>query len=180
MSTGKNIVLIGFMGAGKSTVGTSLAKELNFHFIDTDALIEQRMGKRIKDIFVEEGEAVFRKIESQVVGEVSAREDHVIAGGGGVVLDPVNVQLLKKNGIIVYLKADPQVIIERTRQTNIRPLLKVPAPEAEVRRLLSLREKIYQEVADVIVDTSNVSISQVVKEVMAKVGGNSQGQSGGK
>lgn len=169
----KNIVLIGFMGAGKSTVGSALAEKLNFSFVDTDALIEQRSEKKIKDIFTEEGEAAFRKIESQVVKEISAREDHVIAGGGGVVLDPQNVQALKKNGTIVYLKADPQVILKRIHGTHFRPLLEVPAPEAEIRKLLSAREKIYQEVADVVVDTSNLSVEDVVKEVVAKVGGDS-------
>jgi shikimate kinase len=172
---GKNIVLIGFMGAGKSAVGVGLAKELNFPLIDTDTLIEERTGKKIKDIFAQEGERAFRKIESQVVKEISAREDHVIAGGGGVVLDPENVQMLKENSTIVYLKADPEVIVKRTAGAHDRPLLEVPTPETEVRRLLFVREKIYQEVADVVVDTSNLSIEDVVKEVMAKVGGNSQG-----
>lgn len=166
----RNVVLIGFMGAGKTAVGKSLAQHLSSSFIDTDHLIEKRTGKQIKEIFAEQGEEAFRKLETETVKEVSEKEDQVIAVGGGAVLREENVQALKKNGVLVYLKADLAILFERTKGTQKRPLLEVPSPKEEIERLLSIREGVYQEVADIIIDTSALSVPEVVSEVEGEIG----------
>src|SRR3990170_5402481 len=116
----KNIILIGFMGSGKSTVGETLATELKLPFFDTDDLVEARAGRAIKDIFRAEGEARFRILEKEVVKEVSLRPSQVIACGGGVVLDDENTRSLKEDGVLVYLKVSPSVACQRTEVSNDR------------------------------------------------------------
>lgn len=166
----RNIVLIGFMGAGKTAVGKSLAQKLSLSFVDTDHLIEKRTGKKIKDIFAEQGEEVFREMETEVVKEVSGQRNQVIAVGGGAVLREENVEALKENGVLVYLKADPSTLFERTKGTQKRPLLEVPSVKDEIKRLLSIREEVYQKVADIIIDTSGLSVQEVVSEVEKEIG----------
>ncbi len=161
----KNIVLIGFMGSGKSSVGHKLASLLGWRFVDTDTLIGKAAGKKINKIFKESGEAHFRSLESQVVKEVASSENQVIACGGGVVLRSENIENLKKNGLIVYLKTSPSKIYDRIKHSKKRPLLDVSDIEGRIKTLLSERENIYESVADVVIDTSDLTIDDVVEKI---------------
>lgn len=157
-----NIVLIGFMGTGKTGVGRILARVMGKDFVDTDAEIEKNIGLKVEKIFQNFGEERFRLEESKIIKEVARRNNCVIATGGGVVLNPDNIQVLKESGLLIGLTAAPEVI--QTRVTNkIRPLLRKPTIE-RISKLLQEREKYYQ-VADWYIDTSTYS----KKEVAAKI-----------
>lgn len=153
-----NIVLTGFMGTGKSTIGKLLAEELKKDFIDTDLFIERRYGKSIPQIFEEEGEERFRELEVNVIKEITKRKNAVISCGGGVVLNPVNVERLRKKGRIVLLTASLEDIMKRISEDRKRPLLR----EYKIETLLKLREPIYFSVADFIVNTTDVSVEETV------------------
>jgi len=162
----KNIVLLGFMGTGKSIIGRRLAVELRFRFADTDYLIEEAAGKRIPEIFSEEGEAHFRALEEEVVRRVAAWEGHVISTGGGVPLNPSNMEALGKTGIFVTLTAQPEVIFRRVkRRAGERPLLKGPNPLGAINRLLLEREKYYSR-SEIRVDTSEIQIGESVHRII--------------
>ncbi|MDI6689405.1 MAG: shikimate kinase [Actinomycetota bacterium] len=166
----KNIVLIGFMGSGKSSVGQRLAERLHYRFVDTDSLIEERAKRRIREIFEDSGEPVFRALEAKIIAEVSLGEGQIIACGGGAVLNPRNVEALKSKGILIYLKTALSAIYERVKNSGERPLLNVPQPKMQIEKLLSSREKIYEEVADLIVDTTGLSVEQVVQRIQRELG----------
>jgi len=161
----KNIVLIGFMGSGKSTIGRLLAQKLNYDFVDTDALVEAKTKQQIKDIFEKRGEPAFRQIEAQVVAEVAKAEGKVIACGGGVILNSKNIQALQKNGLIVYLKAEPEVLYGRVKGSEIRPLLNVPDPEARFYEIFSERCLHYEKAADLIIDITELKPSEIVRKI---------------
>lgn len=146
----RNIALVGFMGVGKSTVGQVLAAILGFEFYDTDRIIETRAGKKISDIFAQDGEARFRAMESELVRELEARQGMVISTGGGLVVNPDNMASLKKHSLVVCLWASPAVIFNRVRHQAHRPLLQTPDPEAKIMEMLELRRPSYQQ-ADVLV-----------------------------
>ncbi|MBI4845464.1 MAG: shikimate kinase [Candidatus Omnitrophica bacterium] len=160
-----NIALVGFMGTGKSAIGVLLSKRLKWNYVDLDELIEKKENMRITSIFSEKGEPYFRNVEKQITAEVSAREGLVIACGGGVVLDKGNILNLKKNGIIICLKASPEVILERTRGQKHRPLLNVADPKKKIEELLVQREKFYAQ-ADYAVDTSSLAKKTVVNKIL--------------
>lgn len=161
----KNIVLVGFMGAGKTAVGKALAGRLNRHFSDLDDEIESSEKRLISAIFQESGEAAFREIEKKCVKYISKRKNLVIACGGGVVLDKENMENLQRNGIMIYLKASPEVIYERTKDYQHRPLLQVADAKKQITELLQVREPLYAQ-ADFTVDTSEKTIIQVVEEIL--------------
>jgi len=161
----KNIVLVGFMGTGKSVVGRALAQRLRRPFIDVDELIEREVGRPIRSIFAEEGEVAFRRVEGAVIQRVSQRENQVVATGGGALLDEDNVAALKRHGWLVWLKADPDIILQRIGDAESRPLLNVADPKARLAELLALRQATYAK-ADAAVETSGRSIEQVVEEVL--------------
>lgn len=165
----KNLVLIGFMGSGKSLVGRKLATQLNLAFVDTDILIEKKAQQSIRKIFEQTGEAYFRDLETQVIKEVSSKENQVIACGGGAVLRSQNVKALKKKGFLIYLKAPFPILFDRIKYTEDRPLLNVPQPERETKILLASRERIYQSVADMVVDASPPIPEEVVKRIILKL-----------
>jgi len=162
----KNIVLIGFMGAGKSTVGRSLAEKIKEPFMDIDTEIEKKEGRSIFEVFETDSEEGFREIESREIEKTLNLSGYVIACGGGAVLKPENVAALKSNGIFVYLKADANVIEERVGEGGRRPLLKSTNPRQAIDELLREREAKYSQVADVIIDTSDLEAEQVVDKVM--------------
>lgn len=160
----KNIVLVGFMGTGKSVVGKKLARRLKRDFVDTDEIIEQEAGRPIRKIFSEEGEPRFRQIEQDVIARVTAKDAQVIATGGGAVMDEKNFQAMKNNGWLVWLKADPDVILQRVGDTDKRPLLDVDDPKVRIEQLLSLRQAAYSK-ADIAVETSRRGVDDVVEEI---------------
>ena len=159
-----NIYLVGFMGTGKSSVGCQLAKERGWSFIDLDELIELKEQRRIVDIFAKDGEAYFRKIEKNILKQVSTQKKFVVACGGGVVLDKDNIKLMKKTGRMICLYASPEQILKRVSLNNDRPLLNVDKPQKRIELLLKMRAPYYMQ-ADIIIDTSNFSVKQVVKKI---------------
>lgn len=162
----KNIVIIGFMATGKSTVGRRLAHRLGRAFIDTDKEIEAVTGKTVAQIFARDGAVRFRSEEALLVKKLSAREDLVIATGGGIVLDPENVRLLKESGILIALSASPDVIYQRARGKKTRPLLTKGDLREKINALLKEREDIYK-VADLTVNTGVCTVNETVEQIMA-------------
>jgi len=162
------IVLMGFMGTGKSEVGRRLAQRLGRAFVDTDQLIEEHAGKRVAAIFAEDGEAAFRALERDAVRD-AARGGTVISVGGGAVLDSENVRVLRAAGLLVHLTARPDVILERVGDPRSRPLLG-DDPRAAVTRLLAEREPSYAAAADVTIDTSDRSADEVVQDIQQALG----------
>lgn len=160
-----NIVLIGFMGSGKTAVGHRLAKELKMDYLDTDDLIVKTEKMPINDIFVAKGEEHFRNLETSVIQTLEEYDNFVIATGGGMVLREENVKILKDIGPLVLLWADPGAIYERIKKHTHRPLLNVSDPKAEIKKIIDQREPIYKAVADLIIDTSKMTIEQEVKEI---------------
>ena len=159
-----NIALVGFMGTGKTSVGHLLARTLRFRLVDTDDLIERRTGKRISDIFAEEGEARFREHERGVVEELSRCRRTIISAGGGLVTDPANIASLKAHALVVCLWASAEVIWRRVRHQSHRPLLNTPDPMVTIRQMLSDRERFYRE-ADVLIGTDVRSVKAVAMQV---------------
>jgi len=160
----KNIVLVGFMGTGKTVIAKALSKKLNLKYVSTDDLIEKKENASIPDIFAKKGEKYFRKVEKDTVKEVSSTEGVVIDAGGGVIIDPENVESLKKKSILICLWADPEVILERTKRYTHRPLLNVDDPVAKINELLAFRKPFYER-ADYHINTSSMSIEGVIKEI---------------
>ena len=153
MSLPKRVVLVGPMGAGKSTIGRMLAKELGYRFLDSDRIIEQRCGANIPWIFDVEGEDGFRQRETAMLDELSNENNTVLATGGGAVMRPENHPLLKKDAMVIYLKASIEQQVERTRKDRNRPLLQNDDPEAVLRHLFSIRDPLYSGLADIIMYT---------------------------
>ena len=168
-----NIVLIGFRGTGKSTVGRLLAKRLERDFIDSDKHIEGSTGKTIKSIFEDDGEEGFRKIEADVIAELSEEDNKVISAGGGAVLREENVRNLKDNGFLVLLEATPEIINSRIAQdektTQQRPSLTDREPLDEIKHLIAEREPAYKSAADFTINTSYVSCEDIVNEIITIV-----------
>ena len=163
------IFLVGMMGAGKTTIGKALAKVLQREFIDLDHELEARCGVRIPVIFEIEGEQGFRKRECQVLDDCTVRPNLVMATGGGAVLAEENRQALKNRGIVVYLRASVDELYRRTSRDRNRPLLATPDPRATLRNLLELREPLYASVADIVVDTGTISVSQLVAQLVERL-----------
>lgn len=162
----KNIVIVGFMGTGKTEVGNLLAKKLSLNFVDTDKLIEEREKDRIVRIFQVKGERYFRKVEEEVIEEVSKMKKCVIATGGGAIVSEKNYENLKKNGIIICLTATPEEIYKRTIPKKDRPLLMKSKNVIEtIKELLEMRKPYYSK-ADYTIDTTNKKIEEVVEEII--------------
>ncbi|MBI4313466.1 MAG: shikimate kinase [Candidatus Omnitrophica bacterium] len=164
----KNIVLVGFMGTGKSVVGKKLAQQLKYGFVDTDEIIQAECRRPIRKIFAEEGESRFRQMEREVIERAAAKDHQVIATGGGAIIDDQNFQALKRNGWIVWLKAEPDVILQRVGDAASRPLLDIEDPKSQIERLLNLRRAAYSK-ADAAVETSRRNIDEVVQEIVKLV-----------
>jgi len=165
-----NIALIGFMGTGKTAVGKVLAEKLGKEFIELDQLIEQRAGKSIPEIFKEDGEIAFRQLEIEATKEVAERTNSVIACGGGVVLNKINIDRLRETSIIVFLRASPATILKRTSTSdNKRPLLNATDRALRIRELLRYRRPFYQRAADITIDTTKRPIEAVVQEIIKRL-----------
>lgn len=161
----KNIVLVGCMGTGKTAVGKGIADVLERELINTDDLIEKKAGMTINDIFTKKGEPHFRKLEREVIKEVSQAEDAVIDAGGGVVINEENVNDLRKNGIIFCLNASAEDILERTKHYAHRPLLHVSDPITKIKDLLEKRREYYER-ADYQVETTGRNIAELSQEII--------------
>ena len=164
-----NIFLIGLMGAGKSTIGRQLAKELGKNFRDSDIEIEKRTGVGIDVIFDIEGEEGFRRRETGMLRELVEKRGIVLATGGGVVLVPENQQLLKDNGLVVYLRATAEHLAGRVRQDRKRPLLQSGDKLTKISELLTQREPVYSKLADMVVETNDKNVYRVVREISRMV-----------
>jgi shikimate kinase len=163
-----NIVLIGFMGSGKSSVGRMLARRLRFQFLDTDTLIEERARMAIKDIFARQGEERFRERETAVLESLLGKRRHVLATGGGIVTQPRNLPLLHQLGWVVLLKADPEELYRRVSRNRDRPLLHVRDPRGRVNEMLEVRQPLYEQAADFQVDSTGMRREDVAELVLAE------------
>ena len=166
MSVSKNIFLTGFMGCGKTKVGMLLARRLGRVFVDTDAMVEDKAGKRISDIFSEEGEGHFRRIEHACLVEAAQRSNAVVALGGGAVAHAENRDAIRE-GIVIYLRAEAETLLERVSGNVERPLLAGldrMGKLDKIRRMLQEREPFYRE-AHVVVDTDGRSVEEIVEEI---------------
>ncbi len=160
-----NIYLVGFMGTGKTVVGKELAKRKKWQFADLDDLIELKEKRIISEIFAKNGEPYFRKIEKKVLSEVSKEKNFVVSCGGGIVMNPQNIKIMKKTGIIICLSAAIEVILKRISGTTRRPLLNVLDPKERIASLLKLRAP-YYALADEAIDTSKLSVGKVVEKII--------------
>lgn len=163
-----NILLTGFMGAGKTTVGKKLAKRLGYFFIDTDREIEKEQGCSITEIFKYGGEECFRDLETDILQKLQTKQNLVIATGGGMVLRNENRSLMQSLGTRVYLKVELQELMHRLKKDKKRPLLQKSKPEEHILEMLQQRKSIYEE-AECIIDTTDLSPHQMVTEIIRKI-----------
>ena len=165
-----NIALVGFMGTGKTDVGRLLAEKLGKDFIELDELIERRAGKTIPEIFQQDGEIAFRELEIEATREAAEKKNAVIACGGGVVLNQINVDRLREHGVIVYLTASPEAILQRTSSdTDERPLLVAEDKASKVEKLLNFRRPFYERAADITVSTSELDAAGVAGQIISEL-----------
>lgn len=170
MDDKKNIVLIGMMGAGKSTIGHLLDEKLeDFFYLDIDKEIEKLAQKHISEIFEQQGEEHFRCLEHDMIKKYSNYHNQVISTGGGVIENIENIELLKKNGVIFYLSAPAKVLYNRVKKTTHRPLLQKENPEKIIEELLKKREPFYK-MADFEIKTENKELLEIVMEVIENYG----------
>lgn len=172
----KRVVLVGPMGAGKSTIGRMLARELDYRFMDSDRIIEERCGADIPWIFDVEGEDGFRQRETAILSELSSRPRTVLATGGGAVMREENHAHLKRDALVVYLKTSVKQQVERTRKDKNRPLLQNDDPEAVLRQLFALRDPLYTRLADIVMFTDGKSPRLVVRQLASRMDPDSPGQ----
>jgi len=157
------------MGVGKSTIGRHLAAATGKRFVDADEEIERKTGVEIDLIFEIEGESGFRRRESRLIEELAGLRDIVLATGGGAVLDPANRVQLKKNGTVVYLTAPAPILARRTARDRHRPLLRTGDRLQRIEQLLGERESLYQEIADIVIDTAGHSVKDSLEEICRKL-----------
>lgn len=170
MDNKKNIVLIGMMGAGKSTIGHLLDEELlDFRYVDIDKEIEKHAQKTITQIFECFGEAYFRQLEHEMTTKYASCHNLIISTGGGTVENIENIKTLQKNGVIFYLKANADELYNRIKKTTDRPMLKHPNPKQKLEELIKKREPFYQ-MADFEINTQNKELKTITKEILEKYG----------
>lgn len=162
-----NIVLIGFMGTGKSTIGKELSKQLTMDFIDIDEEIEKKENMAIREIFNKYGEQHFREIENNMVKLISKVENTVISCGGGVVLNPDNIEFLKNNGKIILLEASSEEILQRIKEDSNRPLLKGNMSLDHINEILEKRHLLYKNAADTVINTDKKEIKEICSEIIS-------------
>ena len=161
----RNIILVGFMGCGKSSIGRRLANRLGHRFLDSDELISSRAGRSISELFASEGEEGFRSRETEELRGLAGSTGIVLATGGGAVLDPVNREILRELGLVVWLHADPETLFERATRSRKRPLLEVENPRGIFNALLESRLPIYAAAADIRLDATGLSHEQTVEKM---------------
>ena len=169
MLKSSNIFLVGPMGSGKTAVGRRLASRLGLEFADSDTEIEQQTGVDIRYIFEREGEAGFRSREAEMIDALTRRPGMLVATGGGAVLDPRNRERLRNRGCVVYLRTSVNQQLARTRRGSQRPLLNNPDPRGTLERLMVQRAPLYEEVADLVVETDGRKVATVVDEILQRL-----------
>ncbi len=164
----KNIILIGFMGCGKTSVGKRLSQTLECEFLDTDELIEQQQQRTISDIFATDGEAAFREMETECLKNLLERQGDgfVLSVGGGLPIREVNRGLLKELGDVILLQVSPDVVYKRLRNDTTRPLLQDKNPRGRILDLMSARKSYYEEAATHIVDVNDRSFEEIVADIL--------------
>lgn len=162
-----NIVLIGFMGSGKSTIAKVLSKKLNMKIADMDGDIEREEGRTISDIFSEDGESYFRSLEKSYLNRASEREHTILSTGGGVVVTDGNIDLLHKIGTVIFLQADVEHILNNVKGDTKRPLLQGGNVREKIIGMLEVRDPIYLSAANVIIQTSGKSVMTIVEEIIS-------------
>jgi shikimate kinase len=162
----KNIYLVGFMGSGKSTVGKILAEKLNMNFIDIDKLIEEKEGMKIKDIFEQKGESYFRELERKQIEVIVNQEGLVVSTGGGLGANLDNMNLMKKNGDVVWLDVSLNTVLDRLKNDQDRPLLKQSAEK--IKQLFEERKNVYR-LANIRINADKKTPSQIVEEILIKI-----------
>ena len=161
-----NVVLIGFMGSGKTTTGIKLSYRFRRVVEDTDKLIEKKQGRSISDIFAAEGEEYFRKLETQLLRDLKgSRTEKIISVGGGTPVREENRPLLKELGTVVYLRIRPETVYERLKEDKTRPLLQGEDPQSRIRTLLEARKEAYESCADLIIDVDDKNTEQIVNMI---------------
>ena len=160
----RNIILCGFMATGKSSVGKKLASLMNYEFVDMDALIEAEEGMSIPQIFAARGEPAFRELECRMVERLAERTGCVVATGGGTIVNPKNLELLKRGGVVITLTANEETILRRAGKGDSRPMLLGGDRLERIRNLMKQREPFYLQ-ADIVLDTSSLKINEVVRRL---------------
>ena len=165
----QNIFLIGFMGAGKSTIAKVLQRELGMELVEMDERIVKEQGMSINDIFAQKGEDGFRDIESQLVIDIGKNKNSIVSCGGGVVVRPQNVENMKKSGKIVFLTATPETILERVKNGKDRPLLNGHMNVEYISELMEKRRQMYEDAADVKVSTDGKTVGEICTEIIQAI-----------
>lgn len=165
----RNIFFVGPMGAGKTTIGRQLAKQLKREFFDSDREIEKRTGASIPLIFELEQEEGFRKREQAMIDELTQLDSIILATGGGAVLAPENREHLRSRGFVIYLYAPTGQLLRRTSHDKNRPLLQTENPRQKLEQLMAVRDPLYREVAETVIKTDNLPVKQVVKQIIELV-----------
>jgi shikimate kinase len=160
-----NLALIGFMGTGKTSVGRLVAELLDFEYLDTDEMIQSDTGRTISEIFKADGEPAFRALEEKAVVDLAARAKTLIATGGGLPMNPKNLDSLRTHALVVCLWASPEKIWERVKNQSHRPLLHDPNPQVKIRELLAAREPFYKQ-ADVLLNTELRAVREVAQQIV--------------
>ena len=172
MRQDRNLILIGFMGSGKTSVGLKLSYRLRMAVEDTDKLIERREGKSISEIFAEHGEEYFRQRETELLSELTEQKfQRIYSVGGGTPVREKNRELLKKLGTVVYLRIRPETVYERLKNDTTRPLLQCEDPLSRIRELLNSRKEAYEDCADVIIDVDDLNMETILNKIMKEING---------
>ena len=164
-----NIVFVGLPGSGKTTIGRQLARRLGVPFLDSDHVIEERLGCSIREYFAREGEEAFRDVEQQVLDELSQHHQGVLSTGGGSVLREANRCHLHERGHVIYLRSSPEDVYRRLRHDTVRPLLQVEDPLARLRSLFEARDPLYRETAHFVLDTGRPSVATLVNKLLMQL-----------
>ncbi len=165
-----NLVLVGYMGSGKTSVGRRVAQRLGYGYLDTDHFIEQEMGCSISQLFDEKGETFFRQIESRIAAQLHKLDNHVIATGGGILTRDGNLEALTQAGVTIFLNADPEDIYDRLQRDTRRPKLREGDLQETVTRMLEERMERYRQ-CSIIIDTKGKSVNRVAGKVIEEVAG---------
>lgn len=167
----KRIILIGFMGCGKTTTGLGLSWKLKIPVEDTDKLIERRAGCTVSEIFARDGEEAFRKMETELLKEISERSySRILSVGGGTPVREENRALLKKCGTVIYLRVRPETVYERLKEDQTRPLLQGKDPLTRIRSLMEQRREAYESCADLIIDVDDLDVEACTARILAALG----------